>query len=73
MKHSGDIPELVLVIFKIFFFPHDSFLSSSLCHSHQEHFILLEIKLPKINSTLFVYEKSMGQKWQERIRHALFA
>lgn len=70
MKHIGDIPGLVLFIFfclPFFFFPFsglktmcDSVLSNSLHHSQQERFILLEIKLPKINSRLFAYEKSVG-------------
>lgn len=52
--------------FSFFFFfflvwkPCGTFLSNGLHCSHQEYFMLLEIKLPKIHSRLFVHEKSVG-------------
>lgn len=53
-----------LLTFSFFFFlvwkPPDSFLCNGLHCGHQEHFMLLEIKLPKKHFRLHVREKSVG-------------
>lgn len=74
MEYIRDIQGLVLPLgvfgfFSDFFFflvwkPYNSFLSNGLRRSHQEHYILLEIKLLKILCRLFVHEKLHSSRRQ---------